>query len=197
MEYVEILFNSIEKIIAVRPCEKDNVNAVRWGTIRKGKWAVLPKSCRGFSQPLYELMDWNGDCKYRFRGQYSKSADGQIFLFNLEEPEIIQRETIENPLIDEILETNEQAGKEDTVVVEKEKKVRPKESRTLYPETWAGHFGCAAGDIVLLERVTYYGEWDVLRPAKAVEGMDIISEDLLNRLNEQAQGMIDRMRCAV
>lgn len=42
-----------------------------------------------------------------------------------------------------------------------------------------------------------YGEWDVLRPAKAVEGMDIISEDLLNRLNEQAQGMIDRMRCAV
>ena len=95
------------------------------------------------------------------------------------------------------METNEQTGKEDTVVVEKEKKVRPKESRTLYPETWAGHFGCAAGDIVLLERVTYYGEWDVLRPAKAVEGMDIISEDLLNRLNEQAQGMIDRMRCAV
>ena len=142
-------------------------------------------------------MDWNGDCKYRFRGQYSKSADGQIFLFNLEEPEIIQRETIENPLIDEILETNEQAEKEDTVVVEKEKKVRPKESRTLYPETSAGHFGCAAGDIVLLERVTYYGEWDVLRPAKAVAGMDIISEDLLNRLNEQAQGMIDRMRCAV
>lgn len=50
---------------------------------------------------------------------------------------------------------------------------------------------------MLLERVTYYGEWDVLRPAKAVVGMDIISEDLLNRLNEQAQGMIDRMRCAV
>ena len=78
VEYVEILFNSIEKIIAVRPCEKDNVNAVRWGTLRKGKWAVLPKSCRGFSQPLYELMDWNGDCKYRFRGQYSKSADEQM-----------------------------------------------------------------------------------------------------------------------
>ena len=54
---------------------------------------------------------------------------------------------IENPLIDEILETNEQAEKEDTVVVEKEKKSRAKESRTLYPETWAGHFGCAAGDI--------------------------------------------------
>lgn len=197
VEYVEILFNSIEKIIAVRPCEKDNVNAVRWGTIRKGKWAVLPKSCRGFSQPLYELMDWNGDCKYRFRGQYSKSADEQIFLFNLEEPEIIQQEIMEKPLIDEKVEMSGQTEKEETETIEKEQKFRQKEYRTLYPKTWAGHFGCAAENIVLLERVAYYGEWDVLRPAKAVEGMDIISEDLLNRLNEQAQGMIDRMRCAV
>ena len=47
VEYVEILFNSIERCIAVRPCDKDNINAVKWGTIRNGKWAVLPKSCRG------------------------------------------------------------------------------------------------------------------------------------------------------
>ena len=49
VEYVEILFNSVEKCIAVRPCDKDDINAVKWGTIRNGKWAVLPKSCKGFS----------------------------------------------------------------------------------------------------------------------------------------------------
>jgi len=38
-----ILFNSIERCIAVRPCDKDNINAVKWGTIRNGKWAVLPR----------------------------------------------------------------------------------------------------------------------------------------------------------
>lgn len=37
VEYVEILFNSIERCIAVRPCDKDNINAVKWGTIRNGK----------------------------------------------------------------------------------------------------------------------------------------------------------------
>lgn len=68
VEYVEILLNSVENCIAVRPCEKDNVNVVKWGRIKDGKWLVLPKSCRGFSEPLYELMDWKNECKYRFRG---------------------------------------------------------------------------------------------------------------------------------
>ena len=95
VEYVEILFNSIEKCIAVRPCDKDNINAVKWGTIRNGKWAVLPKSCKGFSEPLFELMDWNDECKYRFRGQYSKEDNEQILLFDLEEPEVIKQEIIQ------------------------------------------------------------------------------------------------------
>lgn len=61
VEYVEILFNSVEKCIAVRPCDKDDINAVKWGTIRNGKWAVLPKSCKGFSEPLFDLMNWNDE----------------------------------------------------------------------------------------------------------------------------------------
>ena len=89
VEYVEILFNSVEKCIAVRPCDKDDINAVKWGTIRNGKWAVLPKSCKGFSESLFDLMNWNDECKYRFRGQYSKENNEQILLFDLEEPEVI------------------------------------------------------------------------------------------------------------
>ena len=92
VEYVEILLNSVENCIAVRPCEKDNVNAVKWGRIKDGKWLVLPKSCRGFSEPLYELMDWKNECKYRFRGQYFQEDNEQILLFDLEEPEIFKRE---------------------------------------------------------------------------------------------------------
>ena len=30
----------------------------------------MPKSCKGFSEPLFDLMNWNDECKYRFRGQY-------------------------------------------------------------------------------------------------------------------------------
>lgn len=100
VEYVEILFNSVEKCIAVRPCEKDDINAVKWGTIRNGRWVVLPKSCKGFSEPLFDLMNWNGECKYRFRGQYSKEDNEQILLFDLEEPEVIKHEIIQENLPD-------------------------------------------------------------------------------------------------
>ena len=166
VEYVEILFNSIERCIAVRPCDKDNINAVKWGTIRNGKWAVLPKSCRGFSEPLFELMDWNNECKYRFRGQYSKEDNEQILLFDLEEPEVIKHEIIQEDLPD----TDTTETEENTVDTSKNK--TKKIVRTLFPKQWQNHFGDSSEDVLLLHRVKYYGNWDVLRPAKIVEGLE-------------------------
>ena len=191
VEYVEILFNSIERCIAVRPCDRDNINAVKWGTIRNGKWAVLPKSCRGFSEPLFELMDWNNECKYRFRGQYSKEDNEQILLFDLEEPEVIKHEIIQEDLPD----TNTTEAEENTVETSENK--TKKIVRTLFPKQWQNHFGDSSEDVLLLHRVKYYGNWDVLRPAKIVEGLEPISENLLDKLNEEAQNMIEKMRCAV
>ena len=52
-------------------------------------------------------------------------------------------------------------------------------------------------EMEFVERVKYYGNWDVLRPAKIVEGLEPISENLLDKLNEEAQNMIEKMRCAV
>lgn len=147
---VEILFNSIERCIAVRPCDKDNINAVKWGTIRNGKWAVLPKSCRGFSEPLFELMDWNNECKYRFRGQYSKEDNEQILLFDLEEPEVIKHEIIQEDLPD----TDTTETEENTVDTSKNK--TKKIVRTLFPKQWKNHFGDSSEDVLLLHRVKYY-----------------------------------------
>ena len=191
VEYVEILFNSIERCIAVRPCDKNNINAVKWGTIRNGKWAVLPKSCRGFSEPLFELMDWNNECKYRFRGQYSKEDNEQLLLFDLEEPEVIKHEIIQEDLPD----TDTTETEENTVDTSENK--TKKIVRTLFPKQWQNHFGDSLEEVVLLHRVKYCGNWDVLRPAKIVEGLELISENLLDKLNEEAQNMIEKMRCAV
>ena len=69
--------------------------------------------------------------------------------------------------------------------------------KTLFPEKWSNHFGYKVDEVVLLQRVHYCGNWDVLRPARTVEGMDIISEKLLEKLNDEAQYLIEKMRCAV
>lgn len=83
---------------------KSNVNAIKWGTIRNGRWAVLPKSCKGFSGPLFELMNWDSDCKYKLRGQFCGNSDEQLLIFELEEPEVFVQEYIDEQHIDSAVE---------------------------------------------------------------------------------------------
>lgn len=191
VEYVEILLNSVENCIAVRPCEKDNVNAVKWGRIKDGKWLVLPKSCRGFSEPLYELMDWKNECKYRFRGQYFQEDNEQILLFDLEEPEIFKQE------LQDILSAESTSDTVENETIEIEERQANTVTKTLYPEKWKKHFGNRTDEITVFQRIHYCGNWDVLRPAQVIEGMDLISEEILKKINDEAQDLIEKMRCAV
>lgn len=191
VEYVEILLNSVENCIAVRPCEKDNVNAVKWGRIKDGKWLVLPKSCRGFSEPLYELMDWKNECKYRFRGQYFQEDNEQILLFDLEEPEIFKRE------LQDILSAESTLDEVENETIEIEEKQVNTVTKTLYPEKWKKHFGNRTDEITVFQSIHCCGNWDVLRPAQVIEGMELISEEILKKLNDEAQDLIEKMRCAV
>ena len=181
VEYVELLFNSVEKCIAVRPCERSSINAIKWGTIRDGRWAVLPKSCKGFSEPLYELMGWNKDCKYKLRGQFCGTADEQVMIFELEEPEVLVQEKAEEQFAEE---------------PEKKEEAQKLVKRILYPEAWAYNFGESTNRTVFLQRVAYRGNWDILRPARTVEGMEIITREVLDDLLESAEKLIDKMRCA-
>ena len=182
VEYVELLFNSVEKCIAVRPCEKSNVNAIKWGTIRNGRWAVLPKSCKGFSEPLFELMNWDSDCKYKLRGQFCGNSDEQLLIFELEEPEVFVQEYVDEQHIDSSVE----APSENMKTVKK----------VLYPKAWIHNFGETTNRTVFLQRVAYKGNWEILRPAKTVEGMEIITRKILDDLIDEAEKLIDRMRCA-
>lgn len=191
VEYVEILLNSVENCIAVRPCEKDNVNAVKWGRIKDGKWLVLPKSCRGFSEPLYELMDWKNECKYRFRGQYFQEDNEQILLFDLEEPEIFKRE------LQDIVSAESTSDTVENETIEIEERQANTVTKTLYPEKWKKHFGNRTDEITVFQRIHCCGNWDVLRPAQVIEGMDLISEEILKKINDEAQDLIEKMRCAV
>lgn len=143
---------------------------------------MLPKSCKGFSGPLYELMGWNKDCKYKLRGQFCGTADEQVMIFELEEPEVLVQEKAEEQFAEETKKKPEEA----------QKPVK----KILYPEAWAYNFGESTNRMVFLQRVSYKGNWDILRPARTVEGMEIITREVLNALLESAEKLIDKMRCA-
>ena len=60
VEYVELLLNSVDRCIAIRPCEKNNPNAISWGRLKEGRWAGVQvhSAVVVWQRPFLTL--WNG-----------------------------------------------------------------------------------------------------------------------------------------
>lgn len=113
INYVQILVNSEEKKLAVRPCNEDEKDSFLWCTPkRKSKYIT----CRVFFAKIIHMMDWNLDYRYKLIGKLIKSGDEYLFIFDLTATEIYQR----------IIEEGE----------------KPKTSRTpVFPAQWQNQFG--------------------------------------------------------
>ena len=211
IEYVELLFNSVEKCIAIRPCDKDDVNAIRWGSLKNGKWCVLPKSCRGFSEPLYQIMDWNKNFKYRFRGEYHELDGNQVMIFDLAEPEIMVKNepyiNLADNQTEELKKVSQECNNATGNVGTSGPEVKTesaisgdvhnnKGNIVGFNRDWLNHFGYGSdsGHITILERVHFKGNWDVLRPARIVEKLQIIDQQLLDYTKREAEEMINNLR---
>jgi len=180
VEYVELLLNTVKNCIAIRPCEKDNPNAIHWGRLREERWVVNTLSCRGLAQTLFDMMSWEDDGQYRFSGEFKEQGDNKLLLFELGEPVITK--TVEQIVVPEETEENEDAAE-----IEREEFVIREKVR-VYPPSWATSFGVP---VCYLEQHHYSGEWDVLRQAKELEDMNTITADRLAALMKEAETIME------
>ena len=79
--YAEILFNPVERMLVVRPCNKENPNAIEWG----GKSRGASYLCK----ILYESMGWDAEYSYRIPCQpiFLTAPDDtvqQVLVFDLD-----------------------------------------------------------------------------------------------------------------
>lgn len=126
LTHVELLLNSVERCIAIRPCDKNNPNAIRWGRLKEGRWCASTLGCRGLAKTLFDIMEWDEDLRYRFRGQFLEQGDNKMMLFAFDEPEMIKVEEIVLP------------PKENT---EEDEGETVKKKIYIFPPEWAGTFG--------------------------------------------------------
>ena len=113
IDYVQILVNSEEKKLAVRPCEEEEKDSFLWCTPKRKPKQI---TCRVFFGKIISLMDWNPDYRYKLLGKLIKSNDEYLFIFDLNAPEIYTRSAVEGE--------------------------KPKTSRTpVFPEQWQNQFG--------------------------------------------------------
>ena len=70
-----------------------------------------------------------------------------------------------------------------------------RETIRVLPASWLNSFGesvMSMGAVKLLDRVKINEEWDVLRPAKEVEDLNILTSDQLDALMKEAEEIMAR-----
>lgn len=187
VEYVELLLNTVENCIAIRPCAADNENAIRWGKLKENRWIAGDITCRGLAKTLFDWKNWDQDVKYRFRGQFFQDGQDKMLLFELD------NEVMRKKIVREIKTENsqeEQMDQQDAAEHDDGELVFTG-TVTYYPESWKGTLGSPVKGLGVLEKHHYKGNWDVLRPAKAVEGMNILDESGLDDLMKKAEEIME------
>lgn len=116
-ETIELLYNPVERLLAVRPCAADHPNALR--LVQRGslKNTTRRLGMAAFMGLLMDLMGWNSDHRYFLRGYVRRDAGAAAMLFDLYEPEVRVRLTGEDG------QARELKG---------------------FPSEWAGQFGLSA-----------------------------------------------------
>lgn len=177
VEYVELLLNSVEKCIAIRPSTPDSPNAIRWGRLKDSKWIVTPRSCSGFINPLYNLMQWSMDCGYKLFGQCITNEGQSVLIFDLSDPEITRYELVENMDEDTSEGTEKRKGK-----IKKE---------VLDPEGYGVTYEMYYDRCIFLKEMQYEGDWNIMQPATVFRICGNVSPNTLQQVRLEAKQLLD------
>lgn len=87
-EYIELLFNPIDKLLAVRPSEEQLPGAVRWKKEKDGKYVPCTVGSAAFTKLVYELMGWPPLWNVSMIAQTYSSNGCTVLVFDLTQYEI-------------------------------------------------------------------------------------------------------------
>ncbi len=91
VDYVQILVNSEEKKLVIRPAGEDEKDAFLWCTVKNNIRRPKQITCRVFFAKIVNLMSWNADYRYKLLGKIIRSGDEKLVVFDLNATEIYVR----------------------------------------------------------------------------------------------------------
>ena len=194
---IEILFNPVERMLAVRPCAEDNPNAIRWSD-ENGRSKGFGASA--FCRILFSILDWDENYSYRVPCIVRSRGDETILFFDLDNyigsakrdrdenqeeefaaaEEAIREESEETRGIFYAADDEEPQEIEDTEEMERKlRELAEIERRT---------FGIPAfehkGD-VRLPSIDDDGEWDVMAVPRVLGGDHQVDPSVVDALQDQ------------
>lgn len=87
--HIQLLIHPEQKRLIIRPCEPDAPDSLRWA--KGGGEKELSNRdliCKIFAAKVYELMQWNGDYRYKMLGKPAVCDGEVLYLFKLTDFEL-------------------------------------------------------------------------------------------------------------
>jgi hypothetical protein len=160
-DYIELLFDPIDKLLAIRPSESQMPGAIRWKKQKEGKQTPCTVGSAAFTRLVYELMEWPQLWNVSLLAQTYTAGNNTVLIFDLTQYEINalpyaipkkKKNRINNDIYYDIelmiaqqieLLHQKQVDElqiEETIEEPEEELPRPKRER-LHPREWMESFG--------------------------------------------------------
>lgn len=127
--HIEVLYHPILQTLAIRSCNADASNAIKWSKMYDHSRAM--KVCsKALASAIYEKLRWKQEYRFKFRGITKVRGDERIMFFYLDEPEVlVQRgkKTADNASLVQYIPIRENEGNEDNEAVP---------AAYVYPAAW-------------------------------------------------------------
>ena len=91
VDHVQILVNSEEKKLVIRPADEDAKDAFLWCSSKAAVRKPKQITCRVFFAKIVNLMSWNADYRYKMLGKVIRSGEEKLIVFDLTATEIYTR----------------------------------------------------------------------------------------------------------
>lgn len=201
-KYVEVLFNPVERMIAVRPCSEDHPNAIRWAD-DNGKSMSL--GSKAFCTILFTLLDWNPEYTYRVPAIVRTKEDETVLFFDLDNfigkaitKRTVTLETVPDGAETPIPEADEETrgifyaadDEEPQAVEDTEEMERKLREIAEYEKRSFGTPAFEHNGNVRLPSIDDDGEWDVMVAARVLGDDHRVDETIVEALQDE---MLDAM----
>lgn len=88
---VVLMIHEQKKYIAVKPCNSNEKNAVKWiGTANKDKLSHHPIQCASFGKQIFSMWEWDEKLRYRVTGKLVMSDNKVLLMFDFSCPDIYE-----------------------------------------------------------------------------------------------------------
>lgn len=196
--HVEMLFNPVERMLVVRPCDPAHPNAIRW-TDDKGKSVYLGSSA--FCGLLFRILDWDEQYSFRVPASVRTNGENSVIFFDLDN--YIGHETVSKAETDEqpdasslvVSEDREDAkgiffSADDEEEPQELEKIEEMEARlSQLADEHRKHFGTPVFEHKSGIRLQDFpeDEWDLLAEAVPMDDTHRVDENIILQLRDDME----------